>query len=325
VASDLLGVESHGVPLLAGYVPRIERGAVNLTPNIRTVKETPVMAVIDGDNGLGQVVGTRAMELCLKKTKESGMAMVVARNSNHYGMAGYYARMALPHDFIGMSSTNATPTIVPTFGKAPAVGNNPIAIAIPAGEEPPFSLDMATSTVAMGKVSIALRKEEQLKPGWAYNENLGFASDPAAILKSRMLTPLGGLRDTGGQKGYGLAVAMEVFCGLLSGASFGSRHLTPEQRERSGPNLGHFFMAVDVSLFQPLEEFKAWMDEFLRYLKATPKAPGHDRIYTAGEIEHEKQKDYLQNGIVLHPKVVDNLRSLADKYDIPFEILREKA
>lgn len=319
VAGDLWGVESHGVAQLEMYLKMLEIGAINPKPEIKVINEATITAIIDGDNGHGMLVAYGAMEKCLEKARKSGVAMVSVKSSNHFGMAGYYAKMALKYDLLGFATTNTPPIMVPTFASEAALGNNPIAVAIPTGKGPPFLLDMACSAAALGKAQRAKLRNESIPEGWYFDDKGVFNIDLDGCLKRPRQVPLGGLTITGGHKGYGLAVVMEILAGILPGANFGSRHV-PVQEMREKPwNVGHFFAALSISLFKPVEEFKSNMDEFMGYLRSLPKVPGQDRIYTAGEKEYEREQDGLKNGIPVHANLIESLKNLGKKYDIPWE------
>ncbi len=258
-----------------------------------------------------------------------GVGVVAVRNSNHFGIAGYYASLALAHDCIGMATSNAGRLVIPTFGREPMLGTNPIAVAAPAGSEPPYVLDMATSTVAMGKIEIRDRLGQALPSGWAVDrDGLPFhdAHQARAQLSQRAgagLLPLGGLGETtGGHKGYGLSLLVDILCGVLAGAAYAD--LIMSEGVAGGtpthPNLGHVFAALRVNAFRPLDEFRAAMDDLQRRLKSCPKADGHERIYIHGEKEHEALAERSRLGIPLDPHVVDDLRTLAQELGIPFDL-----
>ncbi|HIC93994.1 MAG TPA: Ldh family oxidoreductase [Anaerolineae bacterium] len=327
VSADLRGVDSHGVARLRRYVNGLRRGAMKPRPEIRVVRETPVAALLDGDAGLGQVVGVRAMGLAIEKALRSGVGLVAVRNSNHYGIAGYYAMMALEHDLVGLSMTNASPLVVPTFGREAVLGTNPISVAVPAGSERPFVLDMATSVVPRGKLEVYARRGERMPPGWAVDEKGLPTADPRRVLdnvarrRGGGLLPLGGAgEELGGHKGYGLSLLVDILCGVLAGAAYG-----PLTYAGPTPNLGHLFGALRVDLFRPLEEFKADMDDLIGRLKASAKAPGRDRIYIHGEKEFEEAERRRREGIPLHPKVVDNLREIGEELGVRFDALIGKS
>ncbi len=313
VMADLRGVDSHGVSnyMELTYVQGLKNGLINPTPDVHIVRETPATALLDGDAGLGLVVGQRAMKVAIGKAREVGAAFVTVRNSRHCGMLAYYSMMALPHDMIGISMTNATPNVLPTFGRDSRVGTNPMSLAAPAGKEPPFVLDMATSTVAVGKVVIAKRLGVAIPEGWAIDAEGRPTTDPGIAREARRLLPLGGTREQGSHKGYGLSVMVDILSAVLSGASI-SANLA-----RNGP-AGHFFAAMRIDAFRPVEEFKAEMDAMLSGLRCVSPVEGEERVYYAGLIEHEAFQERTVNGIPLASEVVGYLRDLSRELGVPF-------
>ena len=316
VASDLRGVESHGVPRLRWYLNHIARGTIDLRATPTIEREGPVTAAVDARGGFGPPAARWAMERCLDKAEAMGVAFVTVRNANHFGIAAYYAMMALERGLAGLAMTNASPLVVPTFARRPLLGTNPLAVAIPAGREHPFVLDMATSAVAWGKVEIALRAGKTMPPGWALDAVGEPTTDPAAAVA---LQPLGGGPEGGGYKGYGLATLVDLLCGPLAGAAIsanvaGSRAVPPRPA-----GIGHFFAAWRPDAFRPLEEFQAGVDGLLSTLREAEPLPGHDRVYVPGELEWLAEEDRRRNGIPLHPKVVADLEALAAEAGVPFD------
>ncbi len=320
VAADLRGVESHGVARLESYyVSRLRKGLIEAKPEVRTIRETPAALLVDAGNGLGHPVAKRTMERILDKAAESGAAFGAVRNSNHYGIAGYYAMMALERDMIGIASTNTVRYGAPTFGRDILLGTNPLAFAIPAQNEPAFVLDFATTTVPRGKLEVYNRKGKQLNPGWAIDEHGNETLEPQTALTGALL-PLGGYGvDNGGHKGYGLGLLVEILCGVLAGGKFGLDLPVPTDGPQPGA-ISHFFAAFKIDGFRDPEQFKADMDTELRAFKDSEKAPGQDRIYVAGEIEHEKTQYNREHGVPVHVKVWDGLQKLAGELGIPFDI-----
>jgi LDH2 family malate/lactate/ureidoglycolate dehydrogenase len=320
VTSDLRGIESHGVARLESYyVSRIRSGKLDPKPTVTAVRETPTSIVIDAGNGLGHPIAKRTMEQVLAKAGTAGAAFGGVRNSNHYGIAGYYAMMALDRDMIGIASTNTVRYGAPTYGRDILLGTNPLAFAIPAHDEPAFVLDFATTTVPRGKLEVYTRKEKQLNPGWAIDEN-GFETlDPTVALKGALL-PLGGYGvDNGGHKGYGLGLLVDILCGVLTGGAFGAGLPLPTDGPQPG-KISHFFAAFKIDGFRDPAQFKADMDTELRAFKNSAKAPGQERIYVAGEIEVEKTAYNRKHGVPVHVKVWDGLKKLAGELEIPFDI-----
>src|SRR5438309_5283863 len=313
VLADLRGIDSHGVARLGRYVTGLKAGFMKPKDQSRVVRETKATALIDGGQSLGQVVGKKGMDLAIKKARDTAVGAVAARNSNHYGIAGYYSLMALEHNLIGVSMTNAGPLVVPTFGRTSILGTNPISLAAPAMKEKAFVLDMATSTVPRGKVEVYNRLGQPMPHGWAVDETGGSLTDPARVLNALAkllggsLLPLGcGGQELGGHKGYGLALMVDVLCGVLSGAATGLQVYADEKK----PDVGHFFMALDPTAFRPLEEFRGDMDRLARELKDSPRAQGQDRIYVHGEKSYARMDRFRKEGVPLATKVIDGLKKI---------------
>jgi L-2-hydroxycarboxylate dehydrogenase (NAD+) len=315
VAADLRGVDTHGVIRFspqAWYVKWLSEGSMTARPNIRIVSESASTALIDGDRGMGMVIGHRAMELAVAKAKQSGIGMVGVRNSRHYGMSAYYAMQTLPHDMIGIAMTNASRQVVPTFGREARFGTNPMCFAVPVDKELPFVLDMATTTAAAGKLELAARMEKAIPLGWALNENAQATDDPRVAQKARRLLPLGGSRESGSHKGYGLAIVVEILCGVLTGTLTA---LNADQDPR-----GHFFGAIRIDAFRAVDEFKRDMDRLIQELKSTPPIAGQDRVYVAGEIEFETAEERSERGIPLLPSVLQGLRDVSEQLGVPYDL-----
>ena len=319
VLADLRGIESHGVARLPRYVNGVKAGYIKPIERSRVVKETKTTALIDGEQSLGQVVSRKGMELAIRKAKETSVGIVTVRNSNHYGIAGYYTLMALEQDMIGVSMTNAAPLVVPTFGRNGILGTNPISVAAPASRERPFVLDMATSVVPRGKLEVLDRKGLPMPPGWAVDETGRSSADPSRVLNAMAkrlgggILPLGGEgEEHSGHKGYGLALMVDVFSGVLSGAATGLK-VNAEERK---PDVGHFFMALDPAAFRPLDEFRQDMDRLARELKVSPKAQGQTRIYVHGEKSFTRMERFRKEGIPLDPKVVEALKKIGSELGV---------
>ena len=328
VAADLRGVDSHGVARLRRYVNGLRDGMMIAHPEVQVVTETPATALIDAGAGLGQPVSYRAMQEAIQKALDVGAGFVTVRNSNHFGIAGYYAMMALEQDCIGISMTNAATLVVPTFGRDAMLGTNPISVAAPAGQERPFVLDMATSTVPRGKLEVYNRLEKPIPMGWATDETGTPTIEAERVLenfKQRAgggLLPLGGAGELlGGHKGYGLALWVDVFCAILSGAAYADAVYPKTPDGKPLPSkIGHFFGAWRVEGFRPVEEFKAAMDDLQWRLRNTPKAEGKDRIYIHGEKEHEEAERRSHEGILLNPKVAADLRAIGEELEVEYNL-----
>lgn len=317
VTADLRGIESHGVARLRRYVDGIRRGAVKVRPNVRIVSEGPSFALVDGDSGLGQVVGSFSMKLAIRKAKESGIGFVTVRMSNHYGIAGYYAMMALEHDMLGVSMTNSRPLVAHTGSLGKWLGTNPIAVAAPTANPPPFVLDMATSVAPIGKMEEYSRLGRKVPLGWGMDAEGKPCDDPNVIMKEGALLPLGGLGEVfGGHKGYGLAVMVEIFTAVLSGAA-----MLREVGQTEAPkpaNVGHFFMAVDIARFMPAEEFKRRMERLRDNLKNAPLHPEFERIWLHGEKSYLTSLRRMEEGIPIYKKVMEEMRTIASEVGVEF-------
>lgn len=324
VAADLRGIDSHGVARMSRYVTGIQQGMMKPKATPRVIHQTSSTATIDADAGLGQPVSHKAMELAITKAREHSVGFVAVRNSNHYGIAGYYAMMALAEDMIGISTTNTEVIVVPTFARNAVLGTNPIAIAVPAGRERPFVLDMSTSTVTRGKIEVYARLEKPIPLNWATDENGTATDDPARVLQNIInrsgggLLPLGGAQEeSGGHKGYGLALAVEIFSALLPGALYANRVYPKTKDGKPLPSgIGHFFGAMQVDAFRPKDEFKQDMDDLIHRLKNTPKTNNATRIFIHGEKEFEQEERLTKQGIPLNKKVIEDLRSIAKQLGI---------
>jgi LDH2 family malate/lactate/ureidoglycolate dehydrogenase len=321
VEADLRGIESHGVGRVRLYVKDIRNGIVLPRTTVEVVKDSPSIAIVEGNNGLGQVVAHRAMEMCIRKALATGCASVAVRGSNHYGIAGYYAMMALEHDLIGLSLTNSSPVTVPTHASKAVIGSNPIALAIPAGQERPYVLDMATSVVPLGKMEVMMRTGQEIPLGWGVDRAGRPTTDPAEAYWYGGLMPLGGIEEMRGYKGYGLSLAVDVFSAVLSGACFASQIIPWQNVRTEAANLGHFFSAWKVDAFMPQPEFKARMDELIQLMRQAPKAEGQERIYIPGEKEYEIAEQRQREGIPVHPEVAETLAKIGAELGVDCTVL----
>ena len=303
VQSDLRGVHSHGVQRLRWYAERLRNGGTNPHANVRVVAETDSTALVDGDNGLGQVISQHAMELTIAKAKTHGVGIVGVRRSHHFGACAFWVQKALEHDLIGIVTTNGGAILAPWGGLTPSMGTNPLGVAIPAGVEPPIVIDMATSVVAGGKLDMAISKGESIPLGWALNAHGEPTTDPRAG-REGLLLPIGG------HKGYGLTLAFEVIAAVLTGAQF-ARHVPAPAATSKSMGVGHYFQALRIDAFLSSAEFKSRMDDLIRQMKSTPPVPGHGRVYLPGEIEFETRERYLRQGIPLPASVISDLHELA--------------
>ncbi len=318
VGTDLRGVDSHGIGMLPRYVEWTRDGFLDPAAEPKAVRDDLATALLDGQKGLGHYPSTLAMELAIAKARTYGVGIVAVRNSGHYGAAANYSMMALAYDMIGLTTTNSPYiAMVPTFGRTPMLSTNPISIAAPAGLEPPFVLDMATTTAAIGKLRIASRWGKPIPEGWAMDPTGKPTTDPKVALAHRFLSPLGGSRQLGGHKGYGLGVMVDILSGVLGGAVYGNLFFRSDMQKDKLHDVGHCFAAIDPARFRPMEEFKADMDDMLRALKNSPKAEGEERIYTAGEPEAECERRRLVEGIPLAPALVKQVNEIAQSLGVP--------
>jgi LDH2 family malate/lactate/ureidoglycolate dehydrogenase len=321
LAADLRGIDSHGVARLRGYFDAVRSGRINATPEMRVVRETLTTATVDADNGLGLVVGPRANELAMDKALDAGSGWVAVRNTNHFGIAGYYAVRAVERDLIGWAMTNSSALVAPLFGTARMLGTNPLAIAFPGEEEPPIVVDLATSAVAFGKIEIARRLQRQLPEGWAIDASGGPATDPQAVYDGGALLPLGSTRELGGHKGYALAVMVDVLSGVLSGANWGpfapAFAIAQTPPGSVGAGIGHFFGALRIDGFIEPDEFKRQVDHLVRTFRASPAAPGTSGPLVPGDPERLAEEERRLGGIPLLQPVAAELEALAGETGVP--------
>ncbi len=323
LSADLRGIDSHGIARLSGYVRLWEVNRVNSTPNIKIVHETPSTAVVDGDSGLGLVIAPRAMEIAIQKANQVGTGWVAVKNSNHFGIAGYHSMMALKHDMIGMAMTNASPLVAPTFSVERLLGTNPICVAIPAGEQPAFVADFATTTAANGKLEILQRKNQDAPEGWIQKKDGSVSTNPNELKDGGALLPLGGDREHGSHKGFCLGAWVDIFSAVLSGANYGPwvppfvSFLAPPA-DPVGDGIGHFFGAMRVDAFRPADEFKKHMDNWIARFRSAKTVEGQSHLIIPGDPERESESERLKNGITLNPKVVEDLKDLSSKLNIEF-------
>jgi len=322
LSADLRGIDSHGIARLSGYVRLWEVKRVNTQPDIKIIHETPSTAVVDGDGGLGLVVAPFAMQVAIEKAKQVGTGWVSVQNSNHFGIAGYHAMMALEHDMIGMVMTNASPLVAPTFSIDKMLGTNPICVAAPAGNEPPFVADLATTTAANGKLEILQRKNADTPLGWVQDAEGNPSTDANILKKGGALLPLGGDREHGSHKGYALGAIVDIFSALLSGANYAPwvppfPAYVPMPAQQPGKGIGHFLGAMCIDAFRPAEEFKKDMDHWIRGFRNCRTIPGEEKVLVPGDPEREFEAIRNRDGIPLLTSVVEDLQSLAGKFGLP--------
>lgn len=325
ISADLRGIDSHGVARLSGYVRLWEAGRINPQPQIKIIHQTPSTSVVDGDAGLGLVVAPYAMNLAIEKAKQVGTGWVSVQNSNHFGIAGYHAMMALEYDMIGIAMTNASALVAPTFSIEKMLGTNPIAVAIPAGEENPFVADFATTTASNGKLEILQRKNEDAPLGWVQDETGMDTNNPNALKENGSMLPLGSNREHGSHKGYALGSIVDIFSAVLSGASYGPwappfPAYIPMPENMPGKGLGHFFGAMRIDAFRPADEFKQHMDNWIKRFHSAKPAPGHSSVLIAGDIERDIENFRLKNGIPVHENVINDLHELGNRFGLELYI-----
>jgi L-2-hydroxycarboxylate dehydrogenase (NAD+) len=323
LSADLRGIDSHGLARLSGYVRLWEAQRVNSKPNVHIVHESPSTAVVDGDRGLGLVVAPQAMKIAIEKAKTCGTGWVAVKNSNHFGIAGYHAMMALQHDMIGMAMTNASPLVAPTFSVERLLGTNPICVAIPADKQPPFVADFATTTAANGKLEILQRKDKEAPEGWIQKKDGSSSTNPHELKEGGALIPLGSDREHGSHKGFCLGAWVDIFSAVLSGANYGPwvppfvSFLAPPA-DPVGEGIGHFLGAMRIDAFRPAQEFKSHMDNWITRFRSAKTIDGQEKIIIPGDPEREFETERLKNGIPLNDKVVDDLKELAKKFSLSF-------
>lgn len=323
LAADMRGVDSHGVARLSGYVRLWEAKRINAMPDIRIIHETPSTAVVDGDAGLGLVVAPFAMRAAIAKAEKAGTGWVAVKNSNHFGIAGYHAMMSLEHNMIGIAMTNASAIVAPTFSVERMLGTNPIAVAIPAHNEPPFVADLATTTASNGKLEILQRKNEEAPVGWVQDANGQSTTNANALKEGGAMLPLGGDREHGSHKGYALGSIVDIFSAVLGGASYGPwappfPAYVPMPVNMPGEGLGHFLGAMRVDAFRPLAEFEEHIDNWIRRFRSAKPAAGHEKVLIPGDAEREMEIIRRKEGIPVFKSVAEDLKEVGEKMGVEF-------
>ncbi|MDF2386862.1 Ldh family oxidoreductase [Nostoc ellipsosporum NOK] len=316
LSADMRGVDSHGVARLSGYVRLWEVKRVNATPDIKIIHESPSTAVVDGDSGLGLVVAPYAMQVAIDKANQAGTGWVSVQNSNHFGIAACHAMMALDNDMIGIAMTNASPLVAPTFSIDKMLGTNPICVAAPAGNEPPFVADLATTTAANGKLEILQRKSQPTPYGWVQDKYGQPSTDPHILKHGGALLPLGGDREHGSHKGYALGAVVDIFSALLSGANYAPwvppfPAYVPMPQQQPGKGIGHFFGAMRIDAFRTADDFKQHMDNWIKGFRNARTSDPALNVLIPGDPEREMEAHRGQHGIPLLQTVVDDLHTLA--------------
>ena len=322
--AELRNISSHGVLRIKDYFLLWKEGRINTSPDIRIVHETPGTAVVDADNAFGMIGAKRSMELAIEKASRTASGWVATRNSNHFGIAGYYAMMALEHDMIGFCVTNANPTVAPTFSVERLLGTNPVAFAVPASKEHDFVADFATTPIPRGKIAVAEKKGEKLPTGFVQDDK-GYPSvDPAILKRGGAILPLGGDRVHGSHKGYCMSAIVDILSGVISGANFGpfvppAVSYLPRKEKQVGKGTGHFFGAMRIDAFMPASEFRERMDEWIRTFRNGHTAEGEEKILIPGDPEREAEKKISKEGINLVEAIRDDLKAVADELGVEFE------
>jgi len=314
IEADLRGFDCHGVGRLFPYYKRIRKGLIETRPDIDITWSSPTTGCCDGGNGLGMVVGYRAMKACITRAKEFGSAFLAVSGSNHFGIAGYYSSMAIAEDMIGVAMTNASPRVVPTGGTTGILGTNPISVAFPRKTKPPFVLDMATSAVSSGKLDVAVRKGADIPEAWVYPSVKPFLDEEGVVPMSVLHYPLGGSMETGGYKGYGLSLMVDILCGALSGANSGSRLISSKKEVEA--NIGHFFGAMKVAGFRRPEAFDRDLETLVEDVKSSPLEEGKEQIFIPGEPEVSAKAKGLECGVPVLPQALKKLQQIAIEMDL---------
>jgi len=309
VQANLRGVDSHGVSRIPIYMKRLKLGLVNPVCKTKIEKKSGSIAVMNGCNSMGAVVGYKAMNYAINEAREKGIFFIAVNNSNHFGTAAFFAMMALDHDMIGFSTSNAPSTMAPWGGIKPFFGTNPFAVAIPANKRLPIVIDMATSVVARGKIILAQKNNEKIPEGWAINKEGEMTTDPKEALEGSVLP-------FAGPKGYSIALLIDVFCGILSGAVYGPHINSLYENFEEPQNIGHCFAAINISKLIDIKDFKNKIDKMIEEIKSSPKAKHVKEIYLPGEIEFNTQKERLEKGIPLTKPVIEELKALGESYNL---------
>ena len=321
---ELRNISSHGILRIKDYHTFWKLGRMNARPDIRVVHETPGTAVVDGDLAFGMISAKKSMELAIGKAGKTGTGWVATRNSNHFGIAGYYAMMALEHDMIGICLTNANPSVAPTFSIERMLGTNPVSFAVPAHKQPPYVADFASTPIARGKVSIAEKKGEKLPLGFVQDNAGQPTDDPLTLRHGGAILPLGSDRLHGSHKGYCLSSIVDILSGVISGANFGpfvppTVPYLPVKDRQVGLGTGHFFGAIRIDAFMTTDEFKARMDEWIKVFRSAKPVEGEEKVLIPGDIEREAEERIMKEGITLVPAVKDDLKAVTEELDVAFD------
>ncbi|MFW5887021.1 MAG: Ldh family oxidoreductase [Bacteroidota bacterium] len=325
IAAELRGLPSHGMIRIKDYFQLWQAKRINVRPNVQIVHESPSTAVVDGDGAVGMVAATKSMEIAIEKAKKVGTGWVSTRNSNHYGIAGYYSMMALEHDMIGICMTNANPLVAPTFSISRMLGTNPIAVAIPAKNHPPFVADFSTTPIARGKLAVAEKQGKTVPFGYVQDAEGNPSNDPGILKNKGSMVTLGGDYEHGSHKGYCLASIVDIFSAVFSGANFGpfvppSVAYLPVLDKKVGEGTGHFFGAMRIDAFQEADLFKEKMDEWINTFRNAKSAPGSPNVLIPGDIERENEVRLTKEGIDVIPAIIKDMKEIAEYLGIDFKI-----
>ncbi|WPP52464.1 Ldh family oxidoreductase [Catalinimonas niigatensis] len=325
ITSDLRGIDSHGVARLHTYFGLLKAGRINPKPKIKILREKASVATVDGDNGLGLVIGPKANAIAMEKAEKVGSGWVSVCHTNHFGIAGYYPLQALKRDLIGWAMTNTTKIVAPLWGMERMLGTNPIAIAFPGLKEPPIVIDLATSVAAFGKVEIAKREQKTMPRGWCINDRGLETIYADEMIEGGALLPLGTDRERGGHKGYALSAMVDILSAVLSGANWGpfAPPFTLQQSmpERSvGKGIGHFFGAMQIDGFIEVDEFKRQIDDWIQTFRQTKAAPGTSGTIIPGDPERKAEQIRGEQGIPLLQPVIIDLLDISRQSGIPFKL-----
>jgi len=324
LAAERRGISSHGMIRVKDYYQMWKKGRINIHPNISVIREMPGTAVVDGDGAFGMVAAKKSMQLAIDKAKQAGTGWVSTQNSSHFGIAGFYSMMALEQDMIGIAMTNANPLVAPTFSRSRMLGTNPIAVAIPANEQPAFVADFATTPIARGKLAIKGKKGENIEPGFVQDALGNPSTNPDVIKEGGSILPLGGDRLHGSHKGYCLSAIVDIFSAVFSGANFGPfvppqvPYLDPPETQ-TGKGLGHFFGAMRIDAWQEKETFKKHMDQWIETFRQSESAEGQAPVMIPGDPEREMETRTRQEGIQLLETVENDLHEVAEELGVKFE------
>jgi LDH2 family malate/lactate/ureidoglycolate dehydrogenase len=325
LAAELRGLASHGMIRIRDYYELWKAGRINVKPIIRIIHETPSTAVVDGDGAIGMIAATRSMEIAMKKAEEAGTGWVSTRGSNHFGIAGYYAMMALEKDMIGVTMTNANPLVAPTFSVSRLLGTNPVAVAVPADRQPAFVADFATTPIARGKLAVAEKKGEKVNSGYVQDKDGNPSDDPAILKRGGSMLTLGGDYEHGSHKGYCMSAIVDIFSAVFSGANFGpyvppSVAYLPVLEKKTGEGTGHFFGAMRIDAFQPAGIFKSKMDEWIETFRNARSAPGNPKVLIPGDPERICEERIMKEGISVVPAIARDLKEISEELELRFKI-----